>query len=181
MANTNELEQIEFPIVANSAKADETLKALFNKLLGIENKLLDISKKPIRLGGGLDNIVNDLGRVQLALNKVSKQLGNGETSWSEAKSTLKEYSSLMYNVGNKADFALKKINAGIKEQESGVAKLLAYNKKLNKESLEQELSNHNIQIKNRIKSEQEFEAETAKLKAFAGKLQKDSLEQELTA
>ena len=44
MANTNELEQIEFPIVANSAKADETLKALFNKLLGIENKLLDISK-----------------------------------------------------------------------------------------------------------------------------------------
>ena len=181
MANTNELEQIEFPIVANTAKADETLKALFNKLLGIENKLLDISKKPIRLGGGLDKIVDDLGRVQLALNKVSKQLGNGETSWSEAKSTLKEYSSLMYNVGNKADFALKKINTGIKEQESGVAKLLAYSKKLNKESLEQELSNHKTQVKTRIKSEQEFEAETAKLKAFAGKLQKDSLEQELTS
>ena len=181
MANTNELEQIEFPIVANTAKADETLKALFNKLLGIENKLLDISKKPIRLGGGLDKIVDDLGRVQLALNKVSKQLGNGETSWSEAKSTLKEYSSLMYNVGNKADFALKKINTGIKEQESGVAKLLAYSKKLNKESLEQELANHNIQIKNRIKSEQEFEAETAKLKAFAGKLHKEALEQELTS
>lgn len=180
MANTNELEQIEFPILANGAKAEETLKVLFNKLLGIENKLLDISKKPIKLGGGLDNIVDDLGRVQQALNKVTKQLTNGETSWSEAKSTLKEYSSLLYNLGNKADFTLKKINVGIKEQENGVAKLIDFNKKLTKESLEQELTFYKNNAKGKLKSEQEFEAETAKLKAFAGKLQKDSLEQELT-
>ena len=80
MANTNVVEEIAFSAAVETTKADETLKLLLNKLIQIENKLLDISKKPIKFGGGIAGVVTDIGKVQTAINNNNNQLNTNNTS-----------------------------------------------------------------------------------------------------
>ena len=111
MANTNVVEEIAFSAAVETTKADETLKLLLNKLIQIENKLLDISKKPIKFGGGIAGVVTDIGKVQTAINNINNQLNTNNTSWSTAISLVKDYGKNIYEIGNKTEILSKQINA----------------------------------------------------------------------
>ena len=122
MANTNVVEEIAFSAAVETTKADETLKLLLNKLIQIENKLLDISKKPIKFGGGITGVVTDIGKVQTAINNINNQLNTNNTSWSTAISLVKDYGKNIYEIGNKTEILSKQINASNKKYLTEVQK-----------------------------------------------------------
>ena len=122
MANTNVVEEIAFSAAVETTKADETLKLLLNKLIQIENKLLDISKKPIKFGGGIAGVVTDIGKVQTAINNINNQLNTNNTSWSTAISLVKDYGKNIYEIGNKTEILSKQINANNKKYLTEVQK-----------------------------------------------------------
>ena len=122
MANTNVVEEIAFSAAVETTKADETLKLLLNKLIQIENKLLDISKKPIKFGGGIAGVITDIGKVQTAINSINNQLNTNNTSWSTAISLVKDYGKNIYEIGNKTEILSKQINANNKKYLTEVQK-----------------------------------------------------------
>ena len=138
--NTNEVEEIAFSAAVNATKAEETLKLLLNQLIQVEKKLLDISKKPIKFGGGISNVEGDIGKIQTAINKLNAQLATGNTSWGTALTLIKTYSRSLYDISSKTDVMNKTISQSVKNQEAQLQiqlKMAEAKKKLN---LEEEIT-----------------------------------------
>ena len=138
--NTNEVEEIAFSAAVNATKAEETLKLLLNQLIQVEKKLLDISKKPIKFGGGISNVEGDIGKIQTAINKLNVQLATGNTSWGTALTLIKTYSKSLYDISSKTDVMNKTISQSVKNQEAQLQiqlKMAEAKKKLN---LEEEIT-----------------------------------------
>lgn len=138
--NTNEVEEIAFSAAVNATKAEETLKLLLNQLIQVEKKLLDISKKPIKFGGGISNVEGDIGKIQTAINKLNAQLATGNTSWGTALTLIKTYSKSLYDISSKTDVMNKTISQSVKNQEAQLQiqlKMAEAKKKLN---LEEEIT-----------------------------------------
>ena len=138
--NTNEVEEIAFSAAVNATKAEETLKLLLNQLIQVEKKLLDISKKPIKFGGGISSVEGDIGKIQTAINKLNTQLATGNTSWGTALTLIKTYSKSLYDISSKTDVMNKTISQSVKNQEAQLQiqlKMAEAKKKLN---LEEEIT-----------------------------------------
>ena len=116
MANTNEVEQLNLRVSADTTDATSVVQELLNSFTKLQNGLIQTNRQATKFDGALgttfQKLVKDLDRLLPEINKLNTMMNTGTSGWGEVVNVLKKLNPTLIAYQNKLDV----INRSIKEQ-----------------------------------------------------------------
>lgn len=116
MANTNEVEQLNLRVSADTTDATSVVQELLNSFTKLQNGLIQTNRQATKFDGALgttfQKLVKDLDRLLPEINKLNTMMNTGTSGWGEVVNVLKKLNPTLVAYQNKLDV----INRSIKEQ-----------------------------------------------------------------
>ena len=116
MANTNEVEQLNLRVSADTTDASSVVQELLNSFTKLQNGLIQTNRQATKFDGALgttfQKLVKDLDRLLPEINKLNVMMNSGSAGWGEVVNVLKKLNPTLIAYQNKLDV----INRSIKEQ-----------------------------------------------------------------
>ena len=116
MANTNEVEQLNLRVSADTTDATSVVQELLNSFTKLQNGLIQTTRQATKFDGALgttfQKLVKDLDRLLPEINKLNTMMNTGATGWGEVINVLNKLNPTITSYQGKLDV----INKSIKEQ-----------------------------------------------------------------
>ena len=116
MANTNEVEQLNIRVGADTTDATSVVQELLNSFTKLQNGLIQTTRQATKFDGALgttfQKLVKDLDRLLPEINKLNTMMNTGATGWGEVVNVLNKLNPTITSYQGKLDV----INKSIKEQ-----------------------------------------------------------------
>ena len=116
MANTNEVEQLNLRVSADTTDASSVVQELLNSFTKLQNGLIQTNRQATKFDGALgttfQKLVKDLDRLLPEINKLNTMMNTGATGWGEVVNVLNKLNPTITSYQGKLDV----INKSIKEQ-----------------------------------------------------------------
>ncbi len=116
MAKTNEVEQLNLRVSADTTDATSVVQELLNSFTKLQNGLIQTNRQATKFDGALgttfQKLVKDLDRLLPEINKLNTMMNTGTSGWGEVVNVLKKLNPTLVAYQNKLDV----INRSIKEQ-----------------------------------------------------------------
>mgnify|MGYP000031100757 FL=1 len=95
MANTNEVEQLNLRVSADTTDATSVVQELLNSFTKLQNGLIQTNRQATKFDGALgttfQKLVKDLDRLLPEINKLNTMMNTGASGWGEVVNVLKKF------------------------------------------------------------------------------------------